>query len=307
MGGRVRTCRRNRSTGGLWVTRGLAVLLGLTLVAGSVGIVDSAGALVPSITKDDFVDQANAVCEAGNAKLDAAGEKLGDSPTDKQIKAFVLTALVPNISGQIAAIRKLGFPAADKEQLTALFASAERILARIKKNPSLVTGSDDPFAAVNQELSAYGLTVCSNTDPVSIAEEYAGTYQGTWTNTTFGSTGTIKIDVVVDASAKTAKITTTLTGNVFGAPAPPPETLTIPLGDVQPGQPPTVTSPLFGQLSISVKDDGTVVGDAPNVPSAAVNTFHVELKPSATGFAGTYSVVLASGTTANGTLTLTRS
>jgi hypothetical protein len=214
------------------------------------------------------------------------------------------TAIVPPVPGQIAAIRKLGFPAADKAQLTALFAGAEKILARIKKDPSVVTGRDDPFEAVNQELSAYGLHQCAGDDPVSVVEEYAGTYTGTWTNTTFGSTGTIKLEISVDRSTRTMKVTTTLTGNVLGAPPPPPQTLTIPLGTAQPGQPVTVTSPVFGTLTIAVNADGTLVGDAPDVPGAAVNSFHAELKESATGLAGTYSVALASGTTARGTLTL---
>jgi hypothetical protein len=256
------------------------------------------------VTKPDFLEQANAVCEAGNATIDAAGEQLGDSPTNAQVKSFVLKALVPSVASQIVKIRKLGYPSGDKAQLVALFASAERILGRIKKNPTLVAGEDDPFAAVNQELSVYGLHVCAGDDPVSVAEEYAGTYQGTWTNTTFGSNGTIEVDVVVDASAKAATITTTLTGNVFGAAAPAPETITIPLGTAQPGEPVTLTSALFGQLTLSVEDDGTLVGDAPDVPSAAINTFHVELTPGPSGLTGTYSVALASGRTADGTLTL---
>jgi len=298
MGGRVRSGGSIRSAGIV------AVLVIAAIAAVGAG---SAFARVPAISKDDYLTKANAICAAGTAKIDAAGAKLGDSPSAAAIKAFVVKTLVPNVTSQIAAIRKLGYPPGDKAQLSAIFTAGEAVLAKIVKNPQLATGSTDPFAAVNEKLSAYGLHSCAGDDPVSVAENYAGTYQGTWTNTTFGSTGTVTIKVAVDATAKTMTITTTLTGNVFGAPAPAPETVTVSLGTAEAGQPVTLTSPLFGQLTISVKSDGTLVGDAPDVPGTAINTFHVELKPSDTGFAGTYTVGLASGTTANGTLTLAKS
>jgi hypothetical protein len=73
--------------------------------------------------------------------------------------------LVPNVTGQIAAIRKLGFPSADKAQLDATLKEASQVLADIKKDPvGSLTGDSDPFAAVNSELSAYGLTTCAGDD-----------------------------------------------------------------------------------------------------------------------------------------------
>jgi hypothetical protein len=284
--------------------RTLAVLAASVVVLVAAAPVATGAA---TVSKDEYLAQANAICEQGSAEIDAAEAKLGDSATQKQVEAFVTKVVVPNIGGQIAAIRKLGYPTGDRAQLTALFASAERVLARIKKNPKLATGGVDPLRAVKEELSAYGLHSCAGDDPVSIAERFAGTYTGTWKNTTFGSSGSIKVEVAVDPSAKTAKVTTTLGGNVFGAPAPPPETVTIQLASLQPGQPATITSPLFGQLTLSVKEDGTIVADSPDVPSAAITTFHAELHQTATGLDGTYRVALASGTTANGTLTLTHS
>src|SRR5688572_11635655 len=169
-------------------------------------------ALVPSSTvagslraasETDFVAKANAICRAGTEKLEAAASKLGDDPSKKQINRYVSKDYVPNIAGQIAKIRKLGFPPADKRQLESMFSKAEKDLARVARDPSRVL--DDPFANVNPDLAAYGLTECGGGDAASsspldaIATALAGRYQGTWTNTTFGSTGTLDITASYDA------------------------------------------------------------------------------------------------------------
>lgn len=79
-----------------------------------------------------------------------------------------------------------------------------------------------------------------------------GRYAGTWTNTTFGSTGTAAIDVKVDRTAFTVAMTLTLGGNVFGAPAPAPETFTFPI--TLAGVSFTGKSKTFGDLSVTMKD-----------------------------------------------------
>ena len=137
----------------------------------------------------------------------------------------------------------------------------------------------------------------------AIASALAGRYQGTWTNTTFGSTGTLDITVSYDAPTATVKATVAITGNVFGSPAPAPETFTLPLNPSDLTAKVSVPSAVFGQLTFSLQADGAVVAEAPNVPSANAATFRLVLKPSATGADGTYSVGLRNGATANGTVT----
>jgi hypothetical protein len=276
-----------------------------------VGVAPGASASVPAITKPAFVTKANAICVAGSKKIDAAGAKLGKNPTDKQITAFIVGVYVPNIAGQIASIRKLGFPSADKAQLTTLFKKVDQVLAKVKKNPAAAASSDtNPFADISPELEAYGLTECgasgdssTTSDLVAAAQSLAGHYQGPWNNTTFGSTGTVDLTITVDATAKTLKTVTTITGNVFGGTAPPTETLTVPLPATA-TTPVTVTSPTFGTMTITLQADGSLVIDAPNVPSTTAATFNMVLRPGATGIDGTYTVKLRSGSTANGTVTL---
>lgn len=68
---------------------------------------------------------------------------------------------MPNVAGQIAKIRKLGYPTADKAELTALYKEADGVLASIKKNPTAaVESSTSPFADVATKQRAYGFTSC---------------------------------------------------------------------------------------------------------------------------------------------------
>ena len=288
---------------------GVVALSGLAL---TVAVAPGASASVPAITKPAFVTKANAICKAGNAKLEKAAAKIGDSPSAKQLKAFVLGVFIPNITGQIAAIRKLGFPSADKAELDATLKEASQVLADIKKDPTvLFSGSTSPFAAVHAKLSAYGITECANggdssgSDPVAAAQTFVGHYTGPWKNTTFGSTGTLELTISLDTTAKAVKVVTTITGNLFGSPPPPTETLTLPLPATA-TTPVTVTSTTFGPMTFTLQADGSLVADAPTVPSANAATFNLVLKPSTSGIDGTYTVKLKNGTTANGTVTLTK-
>jgi hypothetical protein len=61
------------------------------------------------------------------------------------VKTFVLGVYRPNIAAQIAKIRKLGFPTADKTQLTALFKGSMRVVGR-----------SSPHGVYNKLLSTYG-------------------------------------------------------------------------------------------------------------------------------------------------------
>jgi hypothetical protein len=56
----------------------------------------------------------------------------------------------------------------------------------------------------------------------------AGTWTGTWKNQTFNTTGTLSLTFA--ATATSLAITPTLTGNVFGCPAPAPATFTVTKG-----------------------------------------------------------------------------
>lgn len=141
---------------------------------------------------------------------------------------------------------------------------------------------------------------------IAAAQRFEGHFEGTWTNVTFGSTGTSEMTLEVDADDGTVTVTSSLTGNVFGAPAPPPETLEAKLDLTDIGAPVTVTSKTFGAVSIALQPDGSLVVDALDVPGPNVDTFRLVVRLTGDQVEGTYTVGLASGTQANGTVSLTR-
>jgi hypothetical protein len=127
-----------------------------------------------------------------------------------------------------------------------------------------------------------------------------GRYAGTWTNTTFGSTGSAAIDVKLDRTAFTVAVTVTLGGNVFGAPAPAPETFTFPITAT--GVSFTGKSKTFGDLAVTMKDGkATFKGD--NV-SARVKTIEATGTYGSGAIALNYTVSLSDGSKAQGTVSL---
>jgi len=89
---------------------------------------------------------------------------------------------------------------------------------------------------------------------------FAATWTGSWSNTTFGSTGAASNVVTVDSANKKITFVLDLDGNVFGAANPPAETF---MGTYDANQY-TVsgTSATFGTLTLTVTKDGTITGTA---------------------------------------------
>ena len=138
----------------------------------------------------------------------------------------------------------------------------------------------------------------------ALAAAAAGTYSGSWTNTTFGSKGTVTAVITVDRAALTVSAQITVTGNVFGGAAPPPETFGGKIGDLGAlgfsGH-----SQTFGDFTVA-STGPTFVMKATNVPGGRVDHFEADGAFSGTAISGTYKVFLKDGTTADGNFSLTK-
>ena len=113
-----------------------------------------------SISKADFVERANTICKDGNAEIAKAAEDVGQSPSNEEIEAFATDTLIPNIRGQLADIRDLGFPEADADELEAIFDQADTIVDEVEEEPISIT-EGNPFAPINPDLTEYGLETCA--------------------------------------------------------------------------------------------------------------------------------------------------
>jgi len=142
---------------------------------------------------------------------------------------------------------------------------------------------------------------------VMMAQALVGDYTGEWSDTTYGSSGSIEAEVSVDAATATVTVDVDLGRFVFGMGDPPAETLTFEIG----GEPPlTGTSAVVGDLTLDVAVDDTfeLVADAVPGPSGRITALTVAGSIGADGgIEGDYVVQFNDGTTAEGTVSVARS
>lgn len=147
------------------------ILIATTLAGALVGCggdddadVDSAATTTAqSITKAEFLAQANAICAAGNAEIDAALAGVTETTTEEELTTIINEQVVGSVRTQIADIRALGFPDGDAELLDAIFTDSEAALDQVAADPigTFVDTTEDPFADLNARLADYGLTACA--------------------------------------------------------------------------------------------------------------------------------------------------
>ncbi|CAN5561043.1 hypothetical protein BH20ACT15_BH20ACT15_10740 [soil metagenome] len=103
--------------------------------------------------------QGNKLCEERSAELDQEADEAFQSNDPEALDAFVTDTLVPNVQGQIDALRD-GIPEGDEDTVNAILDDAEAVLGDLEADPkSLQQG--EPFAEINPRLQEYGLTACA--------------------------------------------------------------------------------------------------------------------------------------------------
>jgi hypothetical protein len=113
-----------------------------------------------ALTEDEFATQGNEICSAGDKDLDAAGQALGENPSQDDLDAYVTDTLVPGIQAQIDAIRALPAPEATSSDVETFLDDAQEQLDQLESDPSLVS-DQDLFADVNAQATELGLTECA--------------------------------------------------------------------------------------------------------------------------------------------------
>ncbi|MFI5166832.1 MAG: hypothetical protein ACHQQS_09455 [Thermoanaerobaculales bacterium] len=140
------------------------------------------------------------------------------------------------------------------------------------------------------------------------ATDLVGTWTGPWNNVTFGSTGNVTIVVTADVPGRTAQMQVTLTGNVFGGAAPPPETYPVAL--TPDGEVINTQSNFAGALTATIGPGGLITGQAvppSGSPIAKVSFFgYVRAKQMNIAYGVTFAASQGGGT-AGGFATLAKS
>ena len=166
-------------------------------------------------------------------------------------------------------------------------------------------GGGSPTAAKPSPSPSPTPAPSASTDLGSLALAFAGPYAGTWTNTTFGSKGTVMAVIAFDPATQTVTANLTVGGMVFGGPAPPPETFSGKLGQLG-SLAFSGHSPTFGDFTVTTTGP-TFVMKAQNVPNARVDHFEADGLLTGTTISGTYKVFFKDSTTADGVFSLAKS
>ncbi len=125
-----------------------------------------------SLSKADFIQQADEICEAAAAKAAEAGARYGQerehAPSlqaskamlKEQLPKFVNNDLSPAFEGAIAEVSSLGAPSGDAKQITAVFTELQAGLDQAKKNPEKFFLGNAAFFKAFELGKAYGFQQC---------------------------------------------------------------------------------------------------------------------------------------------------
>jgi hypothetical protein len=143
--------------------------LAIVLVAtGCGGGGDSTEVTAASISKAQFIKQAEAICESGNKQLQidfAAFLKNNagiEHPTEATYAELVNTVVAPDIEREVEELRELGAPSADLDQVQAMLDAREESVALAEEDPQAVThNSEKVFAKASKLAKEYGMETCA--------------------------------------------------------------------------------------------------------------------------------------------------
>ncbi len=186
-----------------------------------------------------------------------------------------------------------------------------RSAARRTRASTTTTSSTTTTTAPTTTTSAPPDTsvVPKSTNPiVALAQQYEGRYVGTFTNTTFNTTGPVALELRIDPATGDMNVKAHFEGDLFGGGAKPPNDIEsiVTLGG-DPNAAVTTNTKGFGPVTGHVDATLALVLNAPDVPGSKVKSFDLtgHIKADYSGFDATYNVGFEDGSTAQGTVTIT--
>jgi hypothetical protein len=146
-------------------TASAAILAALALAAGACGGDDDGDSAEP-LTKAEFIEQADQICEQTNDATQAEVNEFlgGASPTDATLPD-VAELVAAGIQDQVSGIRDLVPPEGDEQEVDAILDKADEGAEQIQEEPGSLgrTGVPNPsLEEANQLAVDYGLQVCGS-------------------------------------------------------------------------------------------------------------------------------------------------
>ena len=122
------------------------------------------GSSESSLTKAQFVTQANKICREGEDRRSKRVNELAEERANKNSTAasrddvvFDILAIYEETTEQLS---DLGQPKGEEEKAEAIVEAMEKAAERVRADPQSALTSDLPFREANKLAESYGLTSC---------------------------------------------------------------------------------------------------------------------------------------------------
>lgn len=109
------------------------------------------------LSKEEFIAQADEICETGDAQIEQGALDLGPNP---DADTLVTTVIVPGTRTQVEQIRELVPPEGDEEQINEFLDTFDRGLDELENDPSTLAKAET-IAEARQIAAVYGFKSCN--------------------------------------------------------------------------------------------------------------------------------------------------
>jgi hypothetical protein len=115
-----------------------------------------------SLSKDEFISQADEICATGDAELDEAGQAYA-ATGGKQTEELITTVIVPGYRDQLEQLNELDPPEEDQAQIQEFLDTFERGVDMLEANPDQVlNGKAFGVVVEAREIAQdYGMQACA--------------------------------------------------------------------------------------------------------------------------------------------------
>lgn len=139
----------------------------LAAVAAGCGGGDDSSDTSATLTKAEFIEQADAICVKGNEAIETEVEEFAEdndvdteNPTKEQQEEVIATVVAPGTRAQVEEISELGAPSGDEETIEAMVESVETGSEELEDDPAKLLGEKSPLEEGSKLARDYGLKEC---------------------------------------------------------------------------------------------------------------------------------------------------
>ena len=116
------------------------------------------------LSKVEFLREADRICYSSEARIEAAADELvlgREEPDPAEVERIAISLVVPALETEVRAIRALGAPEGDEQEVEAILAATERGIRQIEADPrGLLDGIPVPLTRAQRLAEAYGSQQC---------------------------------------------------------------------------------------------------------------------------------------------------